>query len=930
MLWKMLHRRRTGYELRSEKLFFKTGRSFLSEYVLPTLVVLLLWILWVKSQAIDFNQHSHYLSELRHLQELDAQINQNILQTRLGLLMFYDPIINELAELKQTHKNLNQVPMFVDSTGHDALSQELQTHTQVWQKKEKLFQKFQSQNSILKNSLTYFPIATAEVLKQSATSRTLAVSLNQLLQDVLLFNLSPNDRALAPKINREIEVILASDNPDNRNVTLNNAIAHARIILKSRPQVDALVENLMTQPTLVHSEALSKAYERTYRSAINTANLYRLGFYLLSTVGVIGIAVSIIRELQTSAIALRRSELKYRTIFENSQVGIGRTRLGDGLFLAVNRRYAEIMGFGSPADLISTRFTSEFYVNPGDRQRILAELEQCGEVRNFEEQLRRADGSIVWVLLSLHPNLDENCLDFVITDISDRKQTEEQLQKAMEAAKVANQAKSQFLSHMSHELRSPLNVILGFTQLMLRNTDLSGQQQTYIDTINRSGEHLLALINDVLEMSKIEAGRIALNENDLDLYALLEGLRSMFFYKAESKGLQLWIDWDVSLPQYIRCDESKLRQVLINLLGNAVKFTQTGSVVLRTGVSLAGIKETARRELLPPPTPQLRPISLSFEVEDTGPGILPTELDRLFEPFLQTEAGRQSQEGTGLGLSISRRFAQIMGGEISVESRVDVGSCFRFAIPVHQSESVQNTPQDRKVIGLEPGQPIYRILAVEDKLENRQFLVELLQSIGFEVREAANGQEAIALCQSWSPHFIWMDLRMPVLDGYEATKQIKATTNPAPTIIALTGSAFEEDRAYAVSCGCDDFIRKPVQAAVVFAKMAEYLGIRYLYTEESPTETTGQKAALQNQTVSLHAFSQNAHSPALVPSDLRVMPSVWIEQLRQAAMRVNSKLLTDAISEIPTLQSPLANALTHLVNHCRFEEIVALTQDSDE
>ncbi|MGB8701270.1 MAG: DAHL domain-containing protein [Thermosynechococcaceae cyanobacterium] len=896
--------------------------------MLPTLAVFLFWILWVKSQAIDFNQHSRYLSELRHLQELDARINQNILQSRLGLLMFYDPIINELTELKKTHKNLSQIPTFIDTSGRTLLRNELQAHIQVWQKKEKLFQQFQSQNSILKNSLAYFPIATAEVLNQSTTSPTLADRVNKLLHDVLLFNLSPNDRELAPKINQEIEAMPINANPDNQNITLKNAITHAKIILKSCPHLDTLVEDLMTQPTLVHSEALFKTYERTYQQAINSTNLYRLWFYLLSTVAVVGIAAFIIRKLQIAAIALRRSEQKYRTIFANSQVGIGRTRLGDGLFLEVNQRYADIMGFSSPADLIGTRFTSAFYANSSDRQRILAELEQQGEVRNFEEQLRRADGSNIWVLLSLHPSPEEDCLDFVITDISTRKQTEEQLQQAMEAAKIANQAKSQFLSHMSHELRSPLNVILGFTQLILRNTDLSAQQQTYVDTINRSGEHLLALINDVLEMSKIEAGRVVLNETHFDLYALLDVVQAMFQYKAESKGLQLCFERDVNLPQYICSDESKLRQVLINLLGNAVKFTQIGRVILRANLSPADLKAIDGEALLI--SPQSPPIFLSFEVEDTGPGIPSVELDRLFEPFMQTEAGFQSQEGTGLGLSISRKFVQIMGGEIAVESSVNAGSCFRFAIPVHQSEPIRLTPQDRKVIGLEPGQPSYRILAVEDKSENRQFLVELLNSIGFEVREAVNGQEAIALCQHWLPHLIWMDLRMPVLDGYEATKQIKATANPAPTIIALTGSAFEEGRADAISCGCDDFIRKPIPAAIVFAKMAEYLGVRYLYAEASTTDTTEQNAARHNQTIALHPVTQNPHLPALVYSDLSVMSPVWIEQLRQAAMRVNSKLLSDAIAEIPASQMHLANALTDLAMYCRFEEIVALTQPPDK
>jgi PAS domain S-box-containing protein len=885
------------------------GNTWVGKYLLPTLAALLFGFLWVQSQAIDYNQHSRYLSELRHLQELDARINQNILQSRLGLLMFYDPIVNELAELKQIETNLRQPPTFVTPADQAALQQALLTHMQTWQQKEKIFQRFQAQNSILKNSLAYFPIAITEVLAQPATTPTLAAPLNQLLQDVLLFNLSPNNAALAPKINRDIQIILANTNSNDPNSALSNAIAHAQLILKSRPQVDALVKELMAQPTIEHGESLYKVYERSYVRAIGVANLYRFLFYLFSTVGVIGIAAAIILKLRAAATALRRSEQKYRTIFENSQVGIGRTSLDDGLFLDVNQRYAEIMGFNAPVELIGTRFGSDLYVDPGDQNRIIAALTEKGEVGNFEEQLRRADGSIVWLLLWLHRNIEENCLDFVITDISKRKQTEVQLQRAVEAAKVANQAKSQFLSHMSHELRSPLNVILGFTQLMIRNTALSPQQQTYVDTINRSGEHLLTLINDVLEMSKIEAGKISLSEHDFDLYALLDTLQAMFQYKAEAKGLRLGFARDPHLPQFIRSDESKLRQVLINLLGNALKFTQTGQVTLRAGVNPP--RETL--DLDPEPTP----LCLVFAVEDTGPGISPNEVEHLFEPFSQTEVGRQSQEGTGLGLSICHKFVQIMGGEISVQSRVNQGSCFQFTMLAHPAMPMQVPTQKHRIIGLETGQPAYRILVVEDKQENRQVLVELLRSVGFEVREAANGQEAIILNQRWSPHLIWMDLRMPLLDGYAATQQIKAADPPLPIIIALTGSAFAEERAYALSIGCDDFMRKPFRTEDIFTKMSEHLGVRYRYAQAPEPDSISLASTIQTQSPAL--------TPADLPPDLTVMSPAWIAQVHQAATRVNSRLLIAAIAEIPESHRPLADTLTQLVNHCRFEEIVALT-----
>ena len=477
-------------------------------------------------------------------------------------------------------------------------------------------------------------------------------------------------------------------------------------------------------------------------------------------------------------------------------------------------------------------------------------------------------------------------------------------QKAKTEAEEANSAKSQFLANMSHELRTPLNIILGFTQLMNRKGSLDPQQRGYLDTISRSGEHLLTLINNVLEMSKIEAGKTTLNENNFDLYGLLNSLQQMLSVKAESKGLQLIVERSHQLPKYIRTDEGKLRQVLMNLLGNAIKFTQAGKVTLR-------VKGKMNRG------PNTTHYQLQFEVEDTGCGIAPSELASLFEPFVQTEAGQASQEGTGLGLPISREFVRLLGGEITISSRLGVGTIFKFDIQISvvPADEIQTQILSRQIIGLEAGQASYRILVAEDKPENRQLLIELLTPVGFEVREAANGQEAIALWKRWSPHLIWMDIRMPVMDGYQATQQIKAAGRQAPVVIALTGSAFEEDRMVALSMGCDDFVRKPFRAEVIFEKMAEHLGIRYLYAE-----AVG----------STEAAEMRGTSPVrLTQSDLAVMPAEWVEQVHQAATRVNAKLILQLISQIPQSYSHLANALSHLVNNFCFEEIVTLTQQAN-
>ncbi|MEO1800864.1 MAG: response regulator [Cyanobacteria bacterium J06629_2] len=413
----------------------------------------------------------------------------------------------------------------------------------------------------------------------------------------------------------------------------------------------------------------------------------------------------------------------------------------------------------------------------------------------------------------------------ILRDISDRKEVEADLQRAKEAAESANRAKSEFLANMSHELRTPLNAILGFTQLMTRDSSLKASQQEHLSIVGRSGEHLLDLINDILTMSKIEAGLITLNENSFDLYWLLDSLEEMLRLRAESKGLQLVFEIDPEVPQYINSDESKLRQVLINLLGNGIKFTQVGLVKLRVGIK----GEPSNSEF-----------NLQFEVEDTGAGIALEEIDKLFQAFGQTDTGRKSQEGTGLGLSISRQFVRLLSGDITIGSTLNRGTLVSFDIQATLAEAtdIPSKGSPKRVIGLAPDQPEYRILVVEDKLASRQLLVKLLESVGFSVREAENGQQAIAEWQSWSPHLIWMDMRMPVMDGYEATQRIKETTEGQNTkILALTASAFEEEKAIILSAGCDDFVRKPFKEEVLFDKMTEHLGVQYLYAESNQNKS---------------------------------------------------------------------------------------------
>jgi signal transduction histidine kinase/CheY-like chemotaxis protein len=486
---------------------------------------------------------------------------------------------------------------------------------------------------------------------------------------------------------------------------------------------------------------------------------------------------------------------------------------------------------------------------------------------------------------------------------------------ARRSAEEANRAKSVFLANISHELRTPLNAILGYSQLMQRDRSLLPEQQEYLNTINRSGEHLLTLINDVLEISKIEAGQITVNTATCDLWALLDDMESMFKVKTDPKGV--WLDFIVvdDIPRYLETDENKLRQILINVLGNAVKFTKRGSVTLR--VSVKGMGQGSECKVMKNrashiPYPKADAQCLYFEVEDTGIGIAEQELDKVFAAFEQTESGRMSRTGTGLGMTITQTYIHMLGGDITLESTPGKGSIFRFGISAcesRQEDSKEPTMAQRRVIGLEPGQDIPRILVVEDIKESRTMLVKLLRIVDFQVQEAVDGKQAIEIFQQWQPNLILMDIRMPVMDGLEATRHIKESAAGKSTVVAaLTAHALEEEKEEILSAGCNDIVRKPIREHEIFDIIKKHLGIKYVYED-------ARKEAVQDKS-----------KGKIGPQQLAALPADLLSQLHQAALELNEKQSLAVIEKIKSIDTDIARELGLLVRNFAFDTLQELTQ----
>jgi len=545
-----------------------------------------------------------------------------------------------------------------------------------------------------------------------------------------------------------------------------------------------------------------------------------------------------------------------------------------------------------------------------------------GEIEkyNIEFRMKHKNGKLIWILAKGEAVRNENGIPYRMagshSDITDKKETEVQLRKnnsyleeatimanqLAKDAELANKSKSMFLANMSHEIRTPLNAIIGFSQLMSRDKLLSESQKEYNESILKAGEHLLMLINDILELSKVEAGKIVFSPSNVDLESFWIDIQMIFKERAQSKHLQLIFDISDKIPKYGFIDEGKLRQIFVNLIGNAIKFTEKGTISVTANIQEIDNERT----------------DLVVEIEDTGPGIAENEIENLFKHFVQTSTGIKKGSGTGLGLALSRELAILMGGNISVKSTFGKGSTFTFNVELKQGEmSNVEANKFKRIISIENSEKKYRILVADDKIENLKVAVAMLKLIGFETMEATDGEDAISKFEQWNPDLILMDIRMPKMDGIEATKRIKSTANGAKIpIVPITANTFEEDLEKTNAAGMIGYIHKPFKENQLFQTIGSILGINYIYDDSEPIIT-----------------HDNFGDEALINNEMSKLPKQMIEKMLNSLKVADLDLLLELIKsfeiEFPELTKYLIK-LTNNFDYNKLQQIFNKTEQEDE
>lgn len=592
---------------------------------------------------------------------------------------------------------------------------------------------------------------------------------------------------------------------------------------------------------------------------------------------------------------LKESEEKLLIIMQTMDEGV--TVYTDQEIKFVNSAFCKLLGY-SEDELIgkNTEAISAKIIHPEDLKKVNGAASDCltaDVTERMEYRYVNVNGDIVWVsgIPAIIPWGNEKAIIATVVDITRHKMAQKELEDAKNTAETANKAKSTFLANMSHEIRTPMNAVLGYSQILQRDQTLSETQRQYINSINKSGEHLLTLINDVLDMSKIEAGRIQLVPVSFGFKTLIDDINELFSLKVSEKNLRLHSVISDTIPDYIIADEGRIRQVMINLVGNAIKFSNEGTIQINIE--------------------QKNPNLIQIAVVDEGMGIPDEMLERIFEPFEQTESGINTAGGTGLGLSISKKIAELMGGDLTVESKLNQGSTFTFSFSFQESTATASPKSiEDHVVSLTSAFASTKLLVVDDKAFNREIIGAMLNPLGFSIRYAINGKEALEIFQEWNPRIIIMDIVMPVMDGREATRRIRSLDiGKEVVIIAVTASALDEERAEILQLGVNDFVRKPFKMNELLASIKSHAQLDYIYAKTANDSAT---AALDKQQTI---------------QELRKMDAIWLKNLYRAANLGDMDGIQKLIATNETLQPYLASQLHSLSEAFEFEEIIDMIDE---
>ena len=601
-----------------------------------------------------------------------------------------------------------------------------------------------------------------------------------------------------------------------------------------------------------------------------------------------------------SEIALHKSEQRFRAIFNQVFQFIG-LLTPEGILIEANQTALDFGGI-TLKDVVNKPFWEAHWwqISRETKEQLKQSIKEAaqGKFIRYEFWVQGKEGKVIWIDFSLRPVKDEEGNVILLIpegrDITERKQAEEELEKAKATAETANRAKTAFLANISHEFKTPLHSILGFTQL-LNDSNLNETERNYLQTIQHSGQHLLELINDVLDLSKIEIGNFSYRENTFDLFRLLATVEAMFKGEAQRKGLDLIGQFPSDLPRYISTDRMKLNQVLINLLSNAIKYTFQGNVTL--SVEVVGYTTANKAEIL-------------VSVKDTGIGISPENIEAIFKPFVRCEPSQILTSGTGLGLSITQKYLELLGGELTVVSELEKGSNFSFQIPVEVSNVNPELSSEEQPVSKTDNEErkSYRILIVDDNATNRKLLTKFVSRFGFSTQAAKQGEEAIEIWVKWQPHLIFMDIQMPILDGYEATRIIKQTAQGKETkIIAVTANHSLEKEANFESDDWTDVIYKPFNSDLILQKIEQHLEINASQIE-TVTQTESNYFLSEDEKIQL----------------LSEMSASWRENLENLILDLNQVELENTIATMDNCDPRLTKLLEHYLNNFDYDTILEL------